>query len=136
METLTLDVPAMFGDHHVIDVRRLLFALPGVQDVYASSSFHIVEIQFDADAVSPAAIKGELEAAGYLDDLPVPEETDVPANEATNGEKPFFRHTAAYVQTGKTVSFAQNLPAAGRPLWPCPGMGPVAVMAEEEETSG
>jgi len=30
MEVLSLELPAMYGDHHVVEVRRLLFELPGV----------------------------------------------------------------------------------------------------------
>ena len=37
----------MYGDHHVVEVRRLLLEMPGVTDVYASSSFQVVEVAFD-----------------------------------------------------------------------------------------
>jgi hypothetical protein len=39
MNTLTLELPAIYGDHHVLEVRRILFELPGIEDVYASSNF-------------------------------------------------------------------------------------------------
>jgi hypothetical protein len=48
-----------------------------------------------------------------------------------NGDKPFFRHTVAYEQTGSSIGFAQQVPFAGRPLWPCPGMGPIKQIEEE-----
>jgi hypothetical protein len=35
----------------------------------------------------------------------------------------YLRHTAAYENVGPVVSFAQQVNNAGRPLWPCPGMG-------------
>jgi len=70
-----------------------------------------------------------LEAAGYLAEFPVPVEIGAkPAG--SDGDAPFFRHTTAYTQAGKTVSFAQNIPFAGRPLWPCPGLGVVEKEAE------
>jgi hypothetical protein len=47
METLTVDLATMYGDHHVTEVRRILFDIPGVEDLYASSSFHQVQITFD-----------------------------------------------------------------------------------------
>jgi len=115
----------MFGDHHVIAVRTLLLKLPGVQDVYASSSFHLAEVEYDPAKITPAEIESTLAEASYLDELPMPTETSVPATEKRNGQAAFFRHTAAYAQTGHMVSFAQKLPPTGRPLWPCPGMGVV-----------
>jgi len=36
METLTLDLPSMYADHHVLRVRDALSALKGVKDVYAT----------------------------------------------------------------------------------------------------
>jgi hypothetical protein len=73
-----------------------------------------------------------LEEAGYLGELPVAvEQGAVEGRE--NGDKPFFRHTTAYAEAGKTVSFAQKVPFAGRPLWPCPGMGPIEQQKGEPE---
>jgi copper chaperone CopZ len=119
---LTLELPTMYADHHVVEVRRLLFELSGVEDVYASSSFQVVEIDYDDASVSPEAIEKTLADAGYQGELPMPAESGVSAAQE-NGNKTFFRHTAAYAQTGRTVGFAQKVPYAGRPLWPCPGMG-------------
>jgi copper chaperone CopZ len=120
---LTLELPSMYGDHHVIEVRRLLLDLAGVEEVYASSSFRVVDVTFDDTAVTSDQIKHVLEEAGYLGELPMPAETGQAAT--TEGEKPYFRHTAAFEQTGQVVSFGQQVPYNGRPLWPCPGMGPV-----------
>ncbi len=136
METYALDVPTMFGDHHVVAVRELLMKLPGVSDVYASSSFHLVEVQYEPAKLSPEVIKNTLEEAGYLGELPTPAETNTPATEKSVEKPVYFRHTAAYAQTGQTVGFAQKLPYAGRPLWPCPGIGPIKVIQEEEVTHG
>ncbi|MBE2197886.1 MAG: heavy-metal-associated domain-containing protein [Anaerolinea sp.] len=131
METLSLSVPKMYGDHHVLAVRNLMLALGGVQDVYASSSFHLVEVQYDSTKVTPQQIESTLEEAGYLGDLLTPTETGTPATEKKDGQPAFFRHTAAYAQTGRTISFSQTLPSMGRPLWPCPGMGPVKTVSSE-----
>lgn len=122
METLTLELPALYGDHHVLEVRRILLARPGVVDVYASSAFHVVEAQYDPAVTHPEAIQATLAEAGYLGELPIPEEVGAVAR--VNGQRPFFRHTAAFEAVRQVVSFAQEVPeAAGRPLWPCPGMG-------------
>jgi copper chaperone CopZ len=119
----------MYGDHHVTAVRRLLLALPGVRGVYASSSFRIVEVQYDEKQLSPEVIEATLAEAGYMGELPMPAETGVAATQ--NGGQTFFRHTAAYEQTGKSVGFGQKIAYEGRPLWPCPGMGVIPQIEEE-----
>ncbi len=124
MPNLTLELPSMYGDHHVVEVRRLLLELPGVADVYASSSFRIVEVQYDDAELTPDQIKAVLGEAGYLGELPMPAETSTPATE--NNGQTYFRHTAAFEQTGQVVNFGQKVPYNGRPLWPCPGMGPIS----------
>ena len=121
MATIMFEAPMMYGDHHVIEVRGLLAALPGVGQIYASSSFHEIEVQFDELQVSGDAIRAKLDAAGYLGELTLPAETG--AAQKQDGRKPFFRHTAVTPQTGQVVSFAQKAPYEGRPLWPCPSVG-------------
>jgi copper chaperone CopZ len=124
MSKITFDVPAMYADHHVLDVRRLLLELPGVKDVYASSAFRIIEVTTVKGKVTKKQIQEKLDEAGYLGELEVAEEANVAATEKT--EKPrFFRHTELFEETSDTVSFAQKVGFEGRPLWPCPGMGPV-----------
>jgi copper chaperone CopZ len=124
MKTLSLDLPAMYGDHHVIDVRRLLFEMPGIEEVYASSSFRVLEVAFDDKKVTEEQIKTSLEDAGYLGELPIQTEINIAASEPSDSPR-FFRHTALYEDTLKTMSFAQKVGYQGRPLWPCPGMGPL-----------
>lgn len=135
MPSVIFELPSMYGDHHVTAVRRLLLALPGVKVVYASSSFRVVEVQYDEKQLIPAQIETVLQDAGYLGELPVPSESGVAVTQNQNGDKTYFRHTAAYEQTGKSVGFSQQVSYAGRPLWPCPGMGVIDSM-EEEETHG
>ncbi len=129
MTRLTLNLPAMYGDHHVTEVRRLLLALPGIHHVYASSCFQLVEVDYDPEATTEAAIVAALEEAGYLHAPEVPVEADQPAY-GQEGNGTFFRHTAAYQQTQTVVSFAQNTRSPGRALWPCPGLGVVRRMDE------
>ena len=127
METFTLELPAMYGDHHVTEVRRILLEMPGIQDVYASSCFQVVSITYEPGKTDPKAITARLGETGYLGDLTLPGETaqatPAPAGRAT-------RHTASYQQTGRVIGFAQSVADAGRPLWPCPGMGPVKELEE------
>ncbi len=125
MQKSTFNTPALFGDHHVTEVRRMLFALPGVKDVYASSAFQVVQVEFDESLVSHEALLGTLEKSGYLGQIPMMVET----GEAAEGGS-VFRHTATYETVKKTVSFAQKAPFSGRPLWNCPGMGIIKNMDE------
>ena len=124
MNTFTIEVPTMYGDHHVTEIRRLLFELPGVDDVYASSSFHILEVTYDPGKLSPEEINNVLEEAGYLGDLSIPVESGQAEYGRGNGQT-YFRHTAVFENTRHTVSFSQSVNYANQPLWPCPGMGPI-----------
>jgi copper chaperone CopZ len=125
MQTSTFNTPALFGDHHVTEVRRLLFEVPGVKDVYASSGFRAVQITFDEAQTSHEALAKALDAAGYLGEIPMLTEVSVAAEMDS-----VFRHSAIYETVKKTVSFQQKVPYAGRPLWNCPGMGVIKNMDE------
>jgi copper chaperone CopZ len=128
-EKIVLEMPALYADHHVVEVRRILFELAGVIDVYASSSFHIVEVDYDPEVLEASKIREALDQAGYLGDLGIPTETGKPVS-GGNGNGHYFRHTAAYEQTQGAISFGQNVSYLGRPLWNCPGMGPIQNMEE------
>ncbi len=125
MQTSTFNTPALYGDHHVTEVRRLLFEVPGVTDVYASSAFRAVQITFDETKTSHDALARVLDSAGYLGEIPVVAE----ASEAMEANSA-FRNSAIYETVKKTVSFQQKVPYSGRPLWNCPGMGVVRAMDE------
>ena len=128
METKTFEAPALFADHHVTEVRRIMLELTGVSEVYASSAFQIIEVTFDPDKIKADEITARLEGAGYLGEVPMLIETGI-AVEKIGGDH-FFRHTAVYETIKETVSFAQRVDYSGRPLWPCPGMGPVKMIEE------
>lgn len=128
MNLLVLDVPTMYADHHVVEIRRLLLGLPGVEDVDASSAFRAVSVEFDPDKTDEATIRGTIEDAGYGGELDVPLESGQPAV-GRNGDA-YFRHSAAYAATGNVMAFGQQVVPSARPLWPCPGMGPIPKMDE------
>ena len=65
MSSVTLSAPAMYADHHVLKAREALFALDGVEDVYASSAWQVVIVTYDAEQVDSSAIKEALSKAGY-----------------------------------------------------------------------
>lgn len=121
MKTFTLEVPAMYGDHHVIEVRHLLSEIPGVEDIYASSAFHLVEVTYDEDKADEGQIKAKLEEAGYLGELELPVESNVA--EIQKRDETVYRHTESIEQSGKVVTFARKVPFASHSSWPCPGMG-------------
>ena len=125
MQKSMFDTPALYGDHHVTEVRRMLLELPGVKDVYASSGFRVVQIEFDEKQITNDELRRKLDEAGYLGEIPMMTESSV----AVEGES-VFRHTATYETVKKTVSFAQKVPYSGRPLWNCPGMGVIRSMDE------
>jgi copper chaperone CopZ len=66
MRTKRFEVPALFGDHHVVEVRRMLLEMPGVTDVYASSAFHVVDVTYDEEKTGEPGLTSKLEEAGYL----------------------------------------------------------------------
>jgi len=65
MDNALFDVPSMYADHHVIAVRQAILALPGVEDVVASSAWQQVQVTYDPASVSADGISQALEQAGY-----------------------------------------------------------------------
>ncbi|MDL1912878.1 heavy-metal-associated domain-containing protein [Chloroflexi bacterium CFX6] len=126
METKTFETPALYADHHVTEVRRILLELEGVVDVYASSAFQTIEVTYDESRINDLQIAMKLDEAGYLGEWTVPIEMGT-APEQGDGQKPFFRHTATYETIKHTVTFAQRVSYQGRPLWHCPGIGTLKV---------
>lgn len=131
MEKFSLALPSMFGDHHVVEVRRILAALPGVEEIYASSGFQMIEATYDPARLDPDTIREALQEAGYLEESLAPVEIHVePADRGS--QQPFFRHTAAFPNIEHAIGFKQDVAFSGRPLWPCPGF-PVTPEKKEVE---
>ena len=134
MASLSLELPTMYGDHHVLEVRRILLEFEGVSDVYASSGFRAVEVEYNSKKTPKKDLIAALENAGYTGDFAMALESSVPANEQR--ETAYFRHTEASEQTGNTVNFEQSVRVQRSPLWPCPGMGPLkpaSLIVDEEK---
>ncbi len=128
MKRFQTDLPAMYGDHHVIEVRRILQELTGIENIFASSAFQYLEVDYDENQTGEQDIIATLENAGYTGEMTFIEESSLPATETKNEKA--FRHTAAFEQT-KQVSFHQATVDNSRPLWPCPGFGTIAKKMEE-----
>ena len=124
MPKVRFAAPALYGDHHVQEVRRILLALPGVTEVYASSCFHVIEVSFDPAQVSAEAITSTLEKAGYLADQPATDEAAEPSP---------HRHTVTVEQARPAVGFQQEIAVQKQTAWPCPGMG---LLKAREEPHG
>jgi copper chaperone CopZ len=130
VKTVTYELPNLFGDHHVIEVRKILNGIAGVEDVYASSAFRMVEITYDPSVTNDLEIAMKLDEAGYLGEWTVPIEAGA-ATYLEDRSKSFFRHTAVYETARQVVSFSQNVSYTGRPLWNCPGMGVIKNKMED-----
>jgi Cu2+-exporting ATPase len=65
MEELTLAVPDMWADHHVLAVRDALAQQAGVADVVASARDTSVRVVFDPSQTRPDQIAASLGEAGY-----------------------------------------------------------------------
>jgi len=133
MASISLELPVMYGDHHVKEVRRVLLDVDGVKEVYASSSFHTVDVSYNTKKTNQKTIKAALEKAGYSGELAIPLEPSIPVTER-EGEK-YFRHTASSTQTQNIIGFEQNVGYQGRSQWPIPGMGILDVAETQTEES-
>ena len=65
METVTLEVPTMWADHHTLIVHNLLAGMAGVSRVFASAKNREVSLSYDPGKIDLAAIEGTLAEAGY-----------------------------------------------------------------------
>jgi copper chaperone CopZ len=65
MKNIVLDVPGMYGDHHVLRVREVLLGLGGVSQVTASAGRRKVAVGFDEKVTSAEAIQEAVTSAGY-----------------------------------------------------------------------
>ena len=65
MEKVTLSIPSMWADHHVLVVRDTLNQVNGVKEVLASAMYKDVLVKYDPAMVNPDALSGALAAAGY-----------------------------------------------------------------------
>jgi copper chaperone CopZ len=65
VDTITLEIPKLYGDHHTSAVHQALAQLPGVSKVWVSAAQHKVQINFDLNLIEPAEIAAHLAKAGY-----------------------------------------------------------------------
>jgi len=82
MEEVTIAVPGLWADHHVVTVLGLLRNEPGVASVTASALEKNVRLSYDPETTGPEQIAARLNEGGYAtgaagDDKAPP--TDKPA---------------------------------------------------------
>jgi hypothetical protein len=65
MEELTLAVPGMWADHHVLVVRDLLKQHAGISSIVASARDTSVRVSYDSSLTDPGQITALLSAGGY-----------------------------------------------------------------------
>lgn len=113
MVTFTLKIPAVFGDHHTNEIRRILSELNGVKGFDVSCAFNEVRIEIDPKATNQDAVEQHLRHKGYASGEAAPR---------------FFssqtQKTAKHTEVeSDVIAFHEAEPSwAGGPLWPCPGL--------------
>ena len=113
METWSIPLPNMYGDHHAAELHTLLGALPGVAQVNASSAWQLLQVEYDPARVTPEALKQVLLERGYaLDQAPLP---PVSARSRTGAPTDYT------VAPGLVEQFAEKVPAWSGPVLACPG---------------
>ena len=65
MTKAVLDVPTLWADHHVLKVRDALTNLKGVEDVYVSSAWRQVLVNYNNRKIKRADLEKALTKAGY-----------------------------------------------------------------------
>jgi copper chaperone CopZ len=61
----SISLPTMFGDHHVVEVRQIVSALPGVKEVQASASRRKISVTFNRAQLTVEAIAAALSQHGF-----------------------------------------------------------------------
>lgn len=128
MKEVKFDFQMLFGDHHVLEIKRILSEVEGVKESFISSAYNFIKIEFDENATSEEALKTLFEDAGYTGDLGF--EVEEFAVDPGNSNKKHFRKSVLYGQTGMTQGFKQNVTKTSRANWPTPGMGKLEVGKE------
>ncbi|MBM3187471.1 MAG: heavy-metal-associated domain-containing protein [Chloroflexi bacterium] len=68
MEQVTFKIPALYADHHVLQVRKVLGGIAGVSEVVASAGRKSVAVAYDEGRITAERIAEALRAAGYAPD--------------------------------------------------------------------
>ena len=61
----SISLPTMFGDHHVVQVRQIVTALPGIKDIRASASRRKLSVTFNRAQLTLEALCAALAKGGF-----------------------------------------------------------------------
>jgi copper chaperone CopZ len=101
MEELTLAVPGMWADHHVLAVRDLLREDDAVASTTASALERVVRVEYDASRTDPQRITARLAEGGYA--CGEPEQAEGPPT-----DKPAWLTAGVRVTTTNAVDLAMS----------------------------
>jgi hypothetical protein len=101
MEELTLAVPGMWADHHVLAVRDLLREDDAVTSTTASALTGVVRVEYDASRTDPQRIAALLAEGGYACGEPE-------AAEGPPTDKPAWLTAGVRVTTTNAVDLAMS----------------------------
>ena len=101
MEELTLAVPGMWADHHVLAVRDLLREDDAVASTTASALERVVRIEYDASRTDPQRLTTLLAEGGYA--CGEPEQEAAPPT-----DKPAWLTAGVRVTTTNAVDLAMS----------------------------
>jgi copper chaperone CopZ len=101
MEEVTLAVPGLWADHHVVTVLGLLRDEPGVASVTASALEKCVRLSYDPGATSPERIAARLNEGGYATGA-------AGADEAPPTDKPAWTTAGVRITTTDPADLAMS----------------------------
>jgi copper chaperone CopZ len=101
MEQVTLAVPGMWADHHVLAVRDLLRQHDAVSSTTASALARTVSVEYDASRIDPQRITALLTEGGYA--CGEPEQAAGPPT-----DKPAWATAGVRVTTTNAVDLAMS----------------------------
>jgi len=101
MEELTLAVPGMWADHHVLAVRDLLREDDAVASTMASALERVVRVEYDASHTDPQRITALLTEGGYA--CGEPEQAAGPPT-----DKPAWATAGVRITTTNAVDLAMS----------------------------
>ena len=131
MKEARFDIPILFGDHHVLEITKILSEIEGINEFYISSAYNFVKLDYDESKISEEAIGVLFEKAGYSGEMGFEVEVFAVETEGATKNKKHFRKSVLYDQTNLTQGFKQNATKTSRKEWPNPGMGNLEVGKKE-----
>jgi copper chaperone CopZ len=101
MEEVTIAVPGLWADHHVVTVLGLLRGEPGVASVTASALEKNVRLSYDPALTSPDQVAARLNEAGYATGA-------ADADEAPPTDKPAWTTAGVRITTTDPADLAMS----------------------------